>query len=162
MFAITYEVEVNKLKKINVKTIIPIVTGLFASMFVFLGLTKYGFWDPLRGPMSGFYPVIIGTVLLLVSLLAIVESFKEEKPDLPAKDWLVPLAVVMILAATYVIGLIASLLVFLVVWIRWVEKFPWKTTILTTILVGGIAVGVFSIWLGVPFPKGLLFEALLG
>lgn len=150
-----------KLSRIKIKLIIPIITAIISIVFMYLGITKYGFWDGAKGPLSGFFPTLVGALLLFMSLLAFSQDIKSEKTSLPVKNWLVPLSVVAILVSTYLIGLIASCFVYFIVWTRFVEKYSWKTTIKTTAVVGGIVVAVFVFWLSVPFPKGIILNAIL-
>ncbi len=150
------------LKRINAKFLIPIATAITSIIFIYLGMTKFGFWQNGRGPMSGFYPILISAALLLVSILAFIQAFREEAAVFPRKNWMVALAVVLILAASYLIGMIASILLYIFIWVRYVEKYSWQTAIKTMLVVGGIIFGIFVLWLGVQLPKGLLFQAILG
>lgn len=148
--------------KISSKQIIPSVTGIMALVFIYLGLTKFGFWHEIHGPRPGFVPTIIGTLLLAISLLALVQSFKEGKPDYPKDNWMVVLGGAAILACTYFFGLIISCIAYVVLWVRVYEKSSWKDTIIVTAVISSIAIGVFVLWLGVPFPKGIILDALMG
>ncbi len=47
-------------KKITSKMLIPIVTAIIAIVFIYFGITKYGFMHEVRGPLPGFFPTIIG------------------------------------------------------------------------------------------------------
>lgn len=149
------------MSKIRLKLVLPVVIAIISIVFMYLGIMEYGFWDSVRGPLSGFFPTLVATLLLLMSLLVLFQDLKSEPVDLPVKNWLVPLAVVAILLSTYFIGLIVSCIVYLIVWTRFIEKYSWKTTIKTTLVVGGIIIGVFVLWLGVPFPRGIIFNAIL-
>lgn len=152
-----------KKKKITTMQVIPLVGIVIAIVFIVLGLTKYGFWDEFKGPKPGFFPVIVSFALLLGSILALVFSFKEEQKFVWALDqWLLPLCVVGIFLATTIIGLMPSVALFVLLWLRLVEKSPWKTTIKTFLVIEVIVIGVFVLWLGVPFPKGLIYTLIFG
>lgn len=143
------------------KQAIPIAAAAIAGVFIYLGITEYHFWDPLKGPRPGFFPVIIGVALLAASFLAFVFSFKEDAPSWPAANWLVPLSVVAIMGATFLIGLLPSIAVYLILWLRWYEKYSWRTTLVAFSVTMAIVIGAFVLWLGVPFPKGLIYNAIM-
>ena len=53
-----------------------------------------------------------------------------------------------------------TLAIFTVLWLKVLEKAPWKTTIIILVIVMAIVIGVFSLWLGVRFPQGMLYEMI--
>ena len=63
------------------------------------------------------------------------------------------------IAAVFIIGLVPSILLFVLVWMRLIEKSGWKETILVMAISAAIAVGVFQLWLGIRLPMGI-FENL--
>ena len=146
------------MKKVNLKVIFPLFTMAIAGAFIYLGITKFKFWDPIKGPVGGFYPTIIASVLFLISLLAFVQSWKEEKPKINFGDMKVLLAAILVLAGSYVFGMIGAILIYLLVWMRFVEKESWKNSIILMVCVGGVAWLVFSVCLGVNFPEGLIIK----
>lgn len=148
-------------RQFGTKQAILIVLALIAIVFIYLGVTKYGFWDEFKGPRPGFFPVIISIALLAVTVFALFASFKEQAPQWSPADWLVPLSVLCIMGTTFLIGLLPSLAIYVVVWLRWLEKCTWKTTITVFVIVMAIVIGVFVLWLGVPFPKGIIYNALV-
>lgn len=147
-------------KGFGVLQILPLATAAMAALFFWLGMTHYGFWHDLHGPLSGFVPVVVSAALFAVSVLAFVFSFGEESPSWPRENWLVPLGALLVIAATFVIGLIPSVAVYLVVWLRWYEKCGWKTTLITFAAVMAIVLGCFVLWLQVPFPQGLILDLI--
>ena len=152
--------ETPQVRKFGTKQFIIIALAIMSIVFIWLGITKYGFWDEFKGPRPGFFPVLISFAMLAASVLALVFSFKETAPSWPKENWLVPLSVVAIMLATFVIGLLPSLAVYIVVWLRWLEKCTWKTTMVVFFIIMAIVIGAFVLWLGVPFPKGIIYNAL--
>lgn len=150
------------MNKFGSKQIIPICTAALAVVWIVVGLQKYGFWRSASGPTPGFVPIIVAVLMLAVSLLAFAQSFKEKDAHYPKENWLVILSGAAIFAATYLIGMIPALAIYVLVWLRWYEKTPWRTTLMVFAVIMAIVIGVFVLWLGVPFPKGLLFNTLLG
>ncbi len=145
---------------ISVMQIIPIVGILISITFIYLGFAKYGFWDEFKGPRPGFFPVVISSFMLIASSLALVFSFKEEPIDWPLENWLLPLSVLAVLIATFIIGLLPSLAIFVLLWLRVFEKCTWKTTLTVFAIIAVIVVGAFVLWLGVPFPKGFIINMI--
>lgn len=149
-----------KKNSFGVKVLIPIITAALGIVFLALGFGKYGFWDEMRGPLPGFFPSIIGIMLVGMSFLAGIQALKDSAQPIPLRNWLPALGALGIIVASLVIGMLPAIGIFLVLWIRVYEKYPWKTTIITTVVILAIVVGVFMFWLNVPFPKGFILEAL--
>lgn len=150
-----------KSKGFSLNQTIPLATAAMAGVFLWLGLSQYGFWHDSKGPMSGFFPVVISSALLLVSIATFFQSFSEKRPTLPLINWLPAFGVVLILGATLLLGMVPSLALYVVLWLRLFEKYDWKTTLVTTTVIMAIVIGCFVIWLGVPFPQGLIYEAVI-
>ncbi len=154
--------EVSRGKKFGVNQLIPIAAAIMAVAFIWLGLNKYGFWHSTKGPMPGFFPVIISFAMLLASALAFVFSFKETAPIWPRDNWMAVLSGALIIGATFLIGLIASVGLYVILWLKWYEKCTWKTTLITFAVIMTIVIGCFVVWLGVPFPMGLIYDSFFG
>ncbi len=146
-------------KSFGVRSLIPIITAAIGVAFLTLGLTKYGFWHDVKGPLPGFFPTLVGIVLVVISVLALIQSFKDPSKPVPMENWLPALGALGIILGTFVFGMLFSIIVFLIGWIHFYEKYNWKTTITTTVIMVAIVVGVFMFWLQVPFPKGLILDA---
>ena len=140
---------------------IPVFTAVVAVLFILFGYAKYGFWHPTKGPLPGFFPVIIGTVLLVMSVLACITSLKQEGTDYPLENWYPAFGTVLIMLSTLVIGMLPSLAIFVVLWLKWYEKYSWKTTLIVFVIIMGIVLGAFVLWLGVPFPKGIIYDTIV-
>ncbi len=154
------KMEQERKRTITVMQVIPIVGIIISLVFMYLGLTKYGFWDEFKGPKPGFFPTIISVLMLLASSLSLVFSFKEKTVDWPLENWILPLSVLGVLLATFVIGLLPSLAIFVILWLKKFEKCTWKTTLTVFAIIAAIVVGAFVLWLGVPFPKGIILTLI--
>lgn len=149
--------------KVNSRKIFPAFTLLISMLFIVVGITKYGFWDGVKGPTPGFIPIIVAAVLAATSLLAFVQSFKEEgKPVYFKKEWLEIIAGFSIFGFVFLIGFIPTLFVYAIVWLKVYEKCTWKSTIIVTAVIMAIVIGAFVIWLGVPFPQGIILDTIMG
>ena len=149
------------MKKFNSKSLIALIFIIISVVWMYLGITEYGLWDPKNGPMSGFFPTIVGGVLLLSSIVYFIKSFSmaPAKYDRPAIYLMI--ALVAIFFVSMLIGFLPTLLIFYIFWLRVMDKMPFKTIVISTVVVSAIVYGTFSVWLGVPFPEGLLFEMIL-
>ncbi|MGN1164541.1 MAG: tripartite tricarboxylate transporter TctB family protein, partial [Candidatus Ornithospirochaeta sp.] len=137
-----------------------LVTTVIGIVWVFLGVSKYGLWNDAEGPMSGFFPTIVGSALIFFSIIGFLQSLTQGKVKFEKSALLIVGSVAMILILNYLIGLLPALLIFYVLYLKLIEKYSWKTTIIATVFFGGIVYGAFKVWLGVPFPKGLLFSLI--
>ena len=149
-------------KKFNSKSVVALACIAIAVVWMYLGITKYGLWDPKEGPLSGFFPTIIGGVLLISSALYFIRSFSMEGAKYEKGAIQLAIGMLVIFGASYLIGFLPTLLLFYIFWLRVMEKMSVRTIIIATVVMTAIVYGTFSMWLKVPFPEGLLFEMILG
>ena len=148
--------------KIKVKTIIPLFSLVTGIVWVVYGLTEYGFWHPVKGPVVGFVPTIMAVALIVVSILGLIKSRKEKDEPDRLENWTILLASCIAFSLVFLVGMLASLLIFVLVWLRFYEKESWKNTIISLIIAFAIVYGVFMLWLKVSFPNGLILDMILG
>ena len=152
-----------KVVKIPTKVIVPVVTCAIGILFASIAFGQYGFWDSVAmKPTKGFFPGIISIGLIALSVLAFINGLKSPTAEFRLINWYVPLAVLLIIAATYVIGMIPSLLIFVLLWLNVYEKQSWTTTIIALLIVSFIVIGCFRIWLDIQFPIGFIGELIFG
>ena len=152
-----------KAVKIPTKVIVPVVTCAIGILFASIAFGQYGFWDSVAmKPTKGFFPGIISIGLIALSVLAFINGLKSPTAEFRLINWYVPLAVLLIIAATYVIGMIPSLLIFVFLWLKVYEKQSWPTTIIALLIVSFIVIGCFRIWLDIQFPIGFIGELIFG
>lgn len=124
---------------------------------------RYPYWGAI-GPGSGFMPRWLGIVMAILALLFLAGTRRAGGLDarwLPQGAGLRKLVVVVVVTALFVAllrvtGMILGTALFLLVVLRLVEGYPWRTAL--GVAVGAAAVNyvVFTAWLRVPFPTGLL------
>ena len=152
-----------KAVKIPTKVIVPVVTCAIGILFASIAFGQYGFWDSVAmKPTKGFFPGIVSIGLIALSVLAFINGLKSPTAEFRLINWYVPLAVLLIIAATYVIGMIPSLLIFVLLWLKVYEKQSWTTTIIALLIVSFIVIGCFRIWLDIQFPIGFIGELIFG
>jgi hypothetical protein len=113
-------------------------------------------------PGSGFFPVISGALLLAMSILAIIGEGKKDPPEFFLFHLHPLIAAIGMILLALIIGFFPALVLYAFGWLRWYEKYSWKTSILTTAIATISMYGIFAVWLRVPFPVGILFEGILG
>ncbi|ONI46466.1 hypothetical protein AN640_00745 [Candidatus Epulonipiscium fishelsonii] len=146
--------------KITIKQIFPSILILISLFFIYEGIVKIGFWDGDNGPMGGFYPTIIAIILLIGSVISLMQSLKESEVKFFRDDFKVIFAGAAIIACSMLIGLIPSIAIYLVIWMRIIEKISWKSTLIFAGITTVIVYLVFGVWLAIQFPMGL-FENFL-
>ena len=99
----------------------------------------------------------------MVCLVTVFTSLKKDGKAVYHKGELLVIAVALaiILSSLYLLGMLPTLGLFVVLWLRLVEKTPWKTTLIILAIVAAIVLGVFVFWLGVRFPKGAILNAIM-
>ena len=149
------------MKKFGSRQIVTLVLAAIAAVFAIIGFTQLGFWDAADGPKPGFFPGIMATVMFVICVISFIQSFSENDKVVYEKDELLIIGCgAGIIAASYIIGLIPAMAVFVLVWMKVIEKAPWKATIIVLAISMAIAIGVFQVWLQVQFPLGL-FERFM-
>jgi small-conductance mechanosensitive channel len=143
------------------KRILPLIFVVMGLIFAVLGFTQFGFWSDANGPMPGFFPSIMAIVMVLSGIASFIQSLKdteavEYKPD----EFLVIAGGIGIFVATFIIGLVPTIFLYVILWLKLVEKSSWKPILIVLAIVAFITIGVFGMWLGIQFPMGI-FENIL-
>ena len=144
----------------NTRVIIPAITFFLGLLWLFYGLKNYGWWD--EGPGSGFFPSIIGVLLSGISIIALLEGRKLEPPEYIKASYYPLLAAIATVIIAIIIGFFPAMFLFLQGWMRLYEKFSWKKSLPISIMTTALLYGVFAKWLMVPFPAGLIVNAIRG
>lgn len=141
--------------RFNSRAIIPIATAIISLVFIGVGLKDFGFWE--GQPTAAFFPIIIAVVLLVTSLLCLIQVLrsKEAAPIYNRNELMVILGGGGIIVGCYVIGLILSCLLYLFLWLKFVEHATWKAIIVIEVFMAALILGVFVFWMQVQFPVGL-------
>lgn len=147
--------------KLKEKTIIPLFTMLVGVFWVIYGVANHGFWHPVRGPITGFIPILVAIPLIPVSFFALINSLKEKDSPEPLESWSIALAAGLTFCLVFIVGMIVALMAFVFVWVKIYEKSSWKQTIISLIVAFGVIYGVFGYWLQVPFPNGIILDTIM-
>lgn len=148
--------------KINLRIVIPLATIVFSLVFIIVGLKDYGFWK--GQPTPGFFPIIIAVVLLVSSIacfLQIARDRDSETVRYNRNELMVMLGAAAIILCTFLIGLVPSCLIYIFLWLKFVEHTSWKVIVIIELIMAAIILGVFTFWLQIRFPMGLLLDMIL-
>ncbi|MCC8060427.1 MAG: tripartite tricarboxylate transporter TctB family protein [Clostridiales bacterium] len=147
------------MKKISSHLILPIVLAIIGIIFFYIGVCQLGFWD--NGPQSGFFPSIIAIILIITGIALFVQAWKNgEQPEYSKSELIVVAGGLSLIIGTFLIGMIPMIFLYVLFWLKVIEKTPWKQTLIVLAVVAVIVIGVFYEWLQVNFPLGL-FELIL-
>lgn len=116
------------------------------------------------GPGSGFMPLWLGVGMLVLALLLLIGASRRGAADgswLPDRTGLFKLAITLLATVLFValmdqVGMILGSALFLVGILRFSERYPWGQVLAIAAGVGTMNYLVFTYWLRVPFPVGIL------
>ena len=147
--------------KIKLNVLFPVATTVLSIVWIYKGVMEYGLWDAAStSPKDGLFPCIIAVVLLLASIVNIFGSFKEEPVTFERNAWYLLAALALMYFATEYIGMLPSLFIFYVLWLKLYAKVNWKNTIIATVAMFVIIYFGFQVGLKIRFPMGSLFQML--
>ncbi len=121
------------------------------------------------GPESGYFPLRIGVILCLASLVVLFKSlFGKHKQREIFVSWqrFKPVLLVLLPTAVYVLaikflGIYVASMLFVAAFMRVMDKSGWLKTLLVSMGVNALLFWMFEMQFMVPLPKGPL-EALFG
>lgn len=149
-------------KRFNLRTVIPLATIVVSLVFIIVGLKDYGFWK--GQPTPGFFPIIIAVVLLAASIACFLQIARDKDSETVRynrNELMVMLGAAGIILCTFIIGLVPSCLIYIFLWLRFVEHASWKVIVIIELIMAAIILGVFTFWLQIRFPMGLLLDMIL-
>jgi hypothetical protein len=116
----------------------------------------------LNGPEAGFFPFWLGTGLAVTTAFVAVQAFLRKPAGANPfihRDGVIPVLKVALPAFTMVglteaIGLYPAALIYIAVYMRWIGKHRWITTVLVSLLIPLSSYFIFDKWFLIPMPKG--------
>jgi hypothetical protein len=132
------------------------------------GSLKVGIGWGFEGPKSGFFPFYVGLIIVLASAVNAFQIWMEEADRGLFAEWsqLRQVMCVVIPTTIYVLaipytGIYLASVILIALFMKWLGRYPWSTTLAIAI---GVPVAIylfFEKWFLIPLPKGPL-EELLG
>lgn len=135
----------------------------FAVAFSAGALKHYTYTGP-GGPGSAFLPFWLGVAMAVLALMLLAGALRSPDPGaawLPTGEGRRRLLVVLgvtfaFVALLKVVGMIVGTALFLVVLLRVLDRSPWPLALGVAGATAGLNYLVFTYWLRVPFPTGVL------
>ena len=126
-------------------------------------LTHYAYWGP-NGPGPAFLPFWLGVVMALLAAMQLVGALRSRdagKSWLPTGEGRRRLAIVLglttaLVALLNIVGMVLGTVLFLVGLMRLLDRFAWPLTLSVALAVAAFNFLVFTLWLKVPLPVGVL------
>ncbi len=140
--------------------IFPLFIAVAGGYWVHQGIFVYRLWA--NGRLgAGFMPAFAGLMAVLLSLVVLLgkrgrEDAKKPSERFSPKALLPVVALALALAASQLVGLVLSLVLFVFLWLKAYEKFSLAKSAVTALSAGFIVYMVFGHWLMLRFPKGAL------
>ena len=126
-------------------------------------LKSYTYAGP-GGPGSAFVPFWLGVLMTVLAAMLLAGALRapDAGPEwLPRGEGLRRLLLVLgvtiaLVALLKVLGMILGTVLFLIVLLRRLDRIPWPLTLSVAAATAGLNYLVFTHWLRVPFPVGVL------
>lgn len=126
-------------------------------------LKQHDYWGP-NGPGPAFLPFWLGLAMALLAGALLVGALRERDAGtawLPRGEGLRRLLVVLgatvaLVVLLSVVGMVVGTFVFLLGLFRFVDRQPWALGLAVAVAIAGLNFLVFTYWLRVPMPVGLL------
>ncbi len=126
-------------------------------------LKNYAYWGP-NGPGPAFLPFWLGLVMAVLASLLLLGALRSSDPGpqwLPSREGLRRLGLVLgvtvaFVALLNVLGMVVGTVLFLLILLRRLDRQPWPLSVAVALAVAGFNYLVFTFWLRVPMPVGVL------
>lgn len=129
------------------------------------GFARYGFWED-KTPSGGFVPIIFALLVLGVSLVILFRKLIRKESNggdgavkvfhfdnfIPATGAIVGALMIQL------VGIAPAVFFFSAIWMRYLSKYSWVKSLLSSAVFTVFIYGVFRFWLRVPFPRGIIIE----
>jgi putative tricarboxylic transport membrane protein len=126
-----------------------------------------GWIDP-DGPQAGYFPMRMGAIMSIASLVVLVQAIMARGPGKPFVDrhalkqvLLVLLPAAVFVVAVNFIGMYVSAAIYIAVFMMYMGGYKWHMSVAVGLAVAIVLFFMFEVWFLVPLPKGPI-EDLLG
>lgn len=136
------------------------VLAILVGVYWVLGGIGYGLWIN-NGPGGGLFPLIGGIVTIVSATIYMIKLVKSEVEFNISARMLTPiLTTIAAIIISYLMGLILSLGLMIVVWLKCYEQYSLRKSLTIGVATSIILYLIFVLWLKTPLPMGI-FKKLL-
>jgi putative tricarboxylic transport membrane protein len=115
------------------------------------------------GPQAGYFPLRIGVLIAVCSVIVIVQAFRRRSDQTIFVEWakLIPVSkilfpLILYIAAMQYLGLYVASTLFVGGLMRWLGRYSWSKSVLVPLVMSAIIFWLFEYQFTVPLPKGPL------
>jgi putative tricarboxylic transport membrane protein len=115
------------------------------------------------GPQAGYFPLRIGVLIAVCSVIVIVQAFRRRSDQTIFVEWakLIPVGkilfpLILYIAAMQYLGLYVASTLFVGGLMRWLGRYSWSKSVLVPLIMSAIIFWLFEYQFTVPLPKGPL------
>jgi putative tricarboxylic transport membrane protein len=115
------------------------------------------------GPQAGYFPLRIGVLIAVCSVIVIVQAFRRRSDQTIFVEWakLIPVGkilfpLILYIAAMQYLGLYVASTLFVGGLMRWLGRYSWTKSVLVPLVMSAIIFWLFEYQFTVPLPKGPL------
>lgn len=132
--------------------------------YLVISSREFAYWQDF-GPGTGYFPFWLGVMLIILSVILLVQVFfshktKKEKGFGFDKGSMYPCAALIGMFVCFLLmehlGFILPVVLFVLVFMEILEPKKWMLHAGVAVSTGLILYFVFSYWMGIPFPTGVL------
>ena len=121
-----------------------------------MGLFKYNLWVN-RGPGGGVFAVFAGTIMVVCGIIVLLRFIKSKEKSVMEKDAILMIGAAILTALMCnIIGMIPSLGLYIVLWLKLKEKMSVAKSALIGVGTAVFLWVVFDLLLNVAIPWGML------
>ena len=85
-------IDAKKPVKLPTQQILPIVGLIVGIVFLYIGLSEFGFWNSnTHTPTAAFFSTIVSVGLIALSLIALLQSIRKPMEEFRLLNWYVPI-----------------------------------------------------------------------
>lgn len=130
---------------------------LFIGLYALYSSFKYGIWIN-NGPGGGFVALFIGLILIVLCGYSLLKEKSEFFKINELKKSLIPFTgILLTLLVIKIFGFFVGIGIYILVWLVLIEKYKPIKALVIDLTICVFMYAVFSIWLKVPFPNGIIF-----
>lgn len=146
-----------------------VVDAIVGAIFLLVGIVvvvdnyRIGAGWAHDGPQAGYFPLRIGLLIALASIVVIVRALRSRADTSLFVEWvkLIPVSKVLFPLVIYVgvmqyLGLYVASTLFVASLMRWLGRYSWIKCIVVSVAMSAVIFYLFEIQFSVPLPKGPL------